>query len=293
MENTKKQISSRKLISDKKGEMLVAILKNRADFGILMEQGWYRIPVRNAPKRWPPTWIAFYQPQHFKEDAYKVRYFGEVDNIDVLKRKDLFPNEILSERSEHNYYRIRIKHLEELDEPIKSLRWRRIVFITTTLEKFFLSKEINDLYDDSILEDMMWNKLKQLNIQAERQWTVMTKFRYYQLDFALFCTNGQIDLETDGDTWHADKDRIPKDNLRDNDLTSQNWHVLRFNGKQIHEELESYCIEQVVETVNTLGGLKENGIAPRKFYPGKNGINQQLSLFDQQEEYDPTSSDDD
>ena len=40
----------------------------------------------------------------------------------------------------------------------------------------------------------------------------------YALDFAFYCEKGKMDVETDGDSWHADPKRIPMDNRRDNDL---------------------------------------------------------------------------
>jgi hypothetical protein len=45
---------------DARGEVLIALLKEKSDFAILQEQGWYRIPVASAPRRWPPKWLAFY-----------------------------------------------------------------------------------------------------------------------------------------------------------------------------------------------------------------------------------------
>jgi hypothetical protein len=44
---------------NKKGEVLIALLKDKSDFAILQEQGWYRIPVRHAPRRWPQRWLVF------------------------------------------------------------------------------------------------------------------------------------------------------------------------------------------------------------------------------------------
>jgi hypothetical protein len=38
--------------------------------------------------------MAFYQGNVFGvEERYKIRYFGEVGNIDVVSRKTLFPND--------------------------------------------------------------------------------------------------------------------------------------------------------------------------------------------------------
>jgi hypothetical protein len=44
---------------NKKGEVLIAILKDKLDFAILQEQGWYRITVKHAPRRWPQRWLVF------------------------------------------------------------------------------------------------------------------------------------------------------------------------------------------------------------------------------------------
>ena len=56
---------------------------------------------------------------------------------------------------------------------------------------------------------------------AERQALIQVAERRYFLDFAIYCASGQIDIETDGDTWHADPERIPLDNLRD--TTWRRW----------------------------------------------------------------------
>lgn len=56
-----------------RGEVLVALLKEKSDYAILQEQGWYRIPVAHAPKRWPPKWLAFYQPKAFQKEAFRVQ----------------------------------------------------------------------------------------------------------------------------------------------------------------------------------------------------------------------------
>jgi very-short-patch-repair endonuclease len=66
-----------------------------------------------------------------------------------------------------------------------------------------------------------------LGIDAERQEFVEVKEKAYLLDFAIYCRNGKIDIETDGDIWHSNKNRIPEDNRRDNDLETHGWRTLR------------------------------------------------------------------
>ncbi|MEW5938104.1 MAG: DUF559 domain-containing protein [Chloroflexota bacterium] len=270
-------------------EVLVAFLPNKRDFSILKDQGWYRIPLASKLKRWPPKYLAFYQPRAFGDDAFKIRFFGLVKNIDVISRKEIFPNEIESDKSYKKYYRLWLENLQEREQPIPSRLPRRTVFIPTTWNKFILAEQLNDLFDDSPLEDLLWQDLKKMNIPAERQWDVKTESFSYQLDFALFCQKGHLDVETDGDTWHAERDRIEHDNRRNNDLEALGWHVLRFNTKVISEQRAEYCIPRIQETINRLGGLSDDGLVPRKFFPNADGA-QQLSLFESQAEY---SADDD
>ena len=97
-----------------RGEVLIALLKDKSDFAILQEQGWYRIPVASAPKRWPPKWLAFYQPKAFKENAFRVHHYGEVTDIQVVPRNELFPNEFESARSSRQYYKVTLKSLKRL-----------------------------------------------------------------------------------------------------------------------------------------------------------------------------------
>ena len=97
--------------------------------------------------------------------------------------------------------------------------------------------------------------------------------------------DGKIDVETDGDTWHAVRERIAEDNRRDNDLESAGWHVLRFNGHQIREELSSYSVPKVTETITHLGGLDEGALAGRAYYETPEGQAQQLPLLEDGADY--------
>jgi very-short-patch-repair endonuclease len=270
----------------KRGELLVAIMNDKRDFAILQEQHWYRIPVAKAPKLWPPDWLAFYQTKKFEDDAFAVNYYGSVGNIEIVKRRDLFPNELPSEKSEQEYYRIHLDELKRLDVSIRSARWRRIVFIPTTWVKFQSAAEINDLFDESSLEDYLWSKLKELKISAERQWDVQVGNEHYRLDFAIFCRRGDIDIEVDGDKWHANPERASVDNLRNNALGAQGWTVLRFDEHKIKETLAEYCVPQITATINHLDGLSDEGLVSRKFVNLLQGTAQQLSLFEERASYE-------
>jgi very-short-patch-repair endonuclease len=251
-----------------RGEVLVAIINDLLDMGIARDQHWYRIPVQSVDNmlrdRWSPQWLAFYQTKVFGHEAHAVNYFARVTDIRQVFRWQLFPEQPHDEKGKRRYYQLMLSPLQRLPRPIFSRRQRRIVFIPTTWQKFVSASEINDLYDESPLEDKLWAEMKRFQIGAERQEFVEVKDRPYALDFALYCASGKIDVETDGDTWHADPERIPQDNLRDNDLETVGWRVLRFNTYHIQATMAEYCLPTIVENVNRLGGLDEQGLVPRK-----------------------------
>jgi very-short-patch-repair endonuclease len=271
---------------DARGDVLVAILPTRADFEILQQQGWYRIPADKALKSWPPRWLAFYQPQVFGPEAFAVNYYGRVRDIRLVKRRDLFPELPHDPKADRDYFQIRLEGLELLPRPILSARWRRVVFIPTTWPKFVRAEEINDLYDESPLEDDLWAELKALQIKAERQWLEQVETAYYFLDFAIFCERGRIDVETDGDTYHTQPERAASDYRRQNHLTSTGWKVLRFNGQQIREGMSSDCVPLVVKTISRLGGASDDGVIPRGLRYSADGVVQQLALFEGGPEYE-------
>lgn len=162
-----------------RGEVLVAIMNSKRDMDIACEQSWYRIPVESVERflkrRWPPNFLAFYQTKVFGSKAYAVGYYARVQNIRKVYRYELFPNacgdaprtESCNQKTEKQYYKLELAQLQQLAKPITSHRRRRITFIATTLKKLKTAIEINDLYDESPLEEKVWSELKELGIDSE------------------------------------------------------------------------------------------------------------------------------
>ncbi len=238
----------------------VAVMPNPDDLAIARDRQWYRIPVDKAEElikpRWPPEWIAFRYAGVFGDEANIVQYYAHVLDIRLVSRRDLFTDEPDNQKSKRQYYQLILSSMEELPHPILGQRRRHYsVFIPTTWKKFLSAVVIDDLYDDSPLEDLLWVMLKQMDIAAQRQFWVRANGRKYALDFAIFCGHGKIDIETDGAIWHTGPERIVYDGQRDDDLMSQGWVVLRFNGQQIRERHTQDCIPKIMQTVKSLGGL--------------------------------------
>jgi len=262
--------------------VLVAIIRTPADLELARDAHWYRIPVSSVHPRleehWPPRWLAFYQPKVFGHEAYAVRYYARMESVEIAQRWQLFPSEAPSGRGNRRYYKMNLGPLQALAQPIISRRLRRIVFIPTDWRRFTTAQEINDLFRGSPLEERLWRELGRYRIDAEREFFVAYE-RPYFLDFAIFCAEGSIDVETDGDTFHYTAERAPKDNERDNELESHKWHVLRFGTQMVKEKPADYCIHTIADTINRLGGLDQGGGLPRRIEPGAGPGVEQLPLL--------------
>lgn len=271
--------------SDLNAHLVVAILNKRLDFNIARDKHWYRIPVSSQQKwlarRWPPRWVAFYQTKLFGEERYAVRYFAPVLDIRRALGYELMPERGEgTEAGQRAYFQLVLGDLQQRPVPIFSRKLRRIVFIPTSVNKFLLAEEINDLFDNSPLENMLWDAMKATGIAAERQYPIQVADTTYLLDFAIQCARGWINVEADGDSYHANAERAVLDNLRNNDLAETRWQVLRFSTLQVTEQLHSYCIPKIASTIDNLGGLDQSHELPRLINLPDNERPHQPGLFD-------------
>lgn len=233
---------------------LVAIVPRKKDWEILKTQHWYRIPVKSAPEVINQVkFLAFYQPKVFEAEKWSVNYCAEVLDLEIVKRIDLLPDESKHIRSGNKYYKITIGDLKALPGPIRSRRWRRITFIPTTFNQLLEAKEINDLYRTTPIEEKLYLSLKQEKIPAERQFFIYDTQKTCCLDFAIFCRDGKLNVECDGEAYHSTKEAQIKDRKRDNGLTSIGWSILRFSGKEIYQSSKD-CVRQIKRTIKFLKG---------------------------------------
>lgn len=240
--------------------VLVAMIKSKRDFEIAKSQLWYRIPKEKAPQFVRENQIkviAFYLTNVFAEENFSIRYFGLVSNILIVNRKELFPKETLNHKSDNEYFKIEFESLLSLKNPIISKREIRNVFIPTSEEKFFNSAHINDIFNGSILEDILWKRLIEKKIFAERQvYYKGNEGNYYILDFVIYCKHTHINIECDGDAYHMDRSKIQRDKNRNNFLESKGWCVLRFTTENLIKELDK-TVSLICETINYYGGVQD------------------------------------
>ena len=264
-----------------KKDVLIALMNNKRDFRIAQEDRWYRIPVKSAPeivRDGSIRFLAFYHTKVFGDQAFAVRWYGEVNRITVARRRELLPDLQNDPKADHEYYKIEFHELRPLPEPIVSRRWRRILFISTTFLRFREAKEINDVFHESPLEEMFWEALKAERIEAERQYQVGTGNQFFYLDFALFCRDRNIDIECDGDEYHSKIEDVKRDKKRNNLLESLGWAVLRFSYSEIRENMAE-AIRLTKATINQYGGLQYMN-DPRVFRRMTTGSDPQINLFE-------------
>ena len=262
-------------------EVLVAIMNNQRDLEIARTQHWYRIPVKSADRFIRDIeqiqYLAFYQTKIFKRDAFAVNYYAEIERISTVPRIELLPDEAGHQNAEVLYYKLEMSPLQRLSQPIPSKHLRRVTFITTTLAKFRIAQEINDLYHTSPIEDLMWEALKVAEIQAERQYEIRESDASYNLDFAVLCNDGaKIDIECNGDTYHSTKVARDRDTRRNTHLTANGWLVLRFGTDKLRNDIRG-CVNKIRKLINQHGGPVDRSLAYDLY---RDDTDTQLDLFE-------------
>ena len=98
--------------------VLVAVINNPRDMEIARVLGWYRIPLRSAPKVVAVDYLAFYQPATFGNQAGHIQWIAPVRGHELTTRAELLRDEADHPRAREEYYKIQIGALEKLTSPI-------------------------------------------------------------------------------------------------------------------------------------------------------------------------------
>lgn len=173
--------------------VLVAIMNNRGDFKIARDQGWYRIPQEHAPESTTEAVVlAFYFTKAFGDEKWAIHWYAPVRGHELVRRRDLLPHEADHPRAEDPYYKLQIGPLTKLEQPIPSLRWRRVTFIESTWDRFMAAEEINDLYASGA--DGLYVTLKEQDLHPEREFVLHEGGVEYVVDMAIPCREGTVSI---------------------------------------------------------------------------------------------------
>ncbi len=259
----------------------MALMNSKIDFEIARTLNWYRIPIESAPKIVKQNslkYISFYHTKAFEKLSHSIRWFAQVKNVSIVKRKELFPELFADPKADKEYYKIEFSPLLSLPKDIVSLRHRRLLFISTSEVKFFQAAEINELFNDSPLEELLWARLVSKKITAERQYFITIDNYHFFLDFAVLCKVRNIDIECDGDKFHTTIKNVQSDKRRNNLLEREGWSVLRFTSDDLQVNFTN-SMNIIYDTINKYGGIQDiNSFDNYKYILGDD--EQQLKLFD-------------
>ncbi len=149
--------------------MLVGVMPSQKDFEIARLLGWYRIPMRMAPKIVDVDYLAFYQTSAFGADhKWQIETFAEVTGHELTTRRDLLKDEPEHPRANEEYYKIEIGALQQRATPIPAGKWKRITFFYTTGRLFNQAESINELVVRSDEREMLWQSLRERALSSQQ-----------------------------------------------------------------------------------------------------------------------------
>lgn len=95
--------------------ILVAILPNKRDFDIARLLGWYRIPLKSAPKVISVDYLAFYQTAAFDDDErWRISWLAPVQGHELTTRQELLHEEQNHPRAHEEYFKVQLGTLQQL-----------------------------------------------------------------------------------------------------------------------------------------------------------------------------------
>jgi len=141
--------------------ILVCLLPSPRDLELARLLGWYRIPLRTAPKVVAVDYLAFYQTSAFGERGGQVEYVAPVRGHELTTRGELLRDEADHPRAHEEYYKIQLGALEKLPQPIRADKWKRLTFLYSTGEYLLNAKTLNDLVVAGEERLLLWQSLRE------------------------------------------------------------------------------------------------------------------------------------
>lgn len=126
--------------------VLVVVVRSPRDWRWIQTHHAYRIPVPYAPPLTPMVdFLAFYHTAAFEAERWSVRHYAPVRGHELIRRRDVLPEEPDHPRAEELYYLLQLGPLRSLPHPLFSRRWRRFTFLLTTGERLLRAQDLSEL----------------------------------------------------------------------------------------------------------------------------------------------------
>lgn len=147
--------------------ILVAVINQPRDMEIARLLGWYRIPLRTAPKVIAVDHLAFYETGALGGGKGKIQYTAPVRGHELTTRAELLRDEPDHPRAREEYYKIQLGPLERLPQTIHAGKWHRVTFLYTTGDYLYHANDLNELVVQSEERKTLWQALRDRANQAQ------------------------------------------------------------------------------------------------------------------------------
>lgn len=147
--------------------VLVGVMPAQRDLEIARLLGWYRIPLRKAPKVIEVDYLAFYQTSAFGEaDRWRIQYVAAVRGHELTTRWRLLHDEPDHPHAGEEYYKVALGPLLRLPQPVLAGGWKRVTFLYTTGLHLMRARTLNDLVVHSEERDVLWRSLRERALRS-------------------------------------------------------------------------------------------------------------------------------
>lgn len=141
--------------------IMVALVPSPRDLEVARVLGWYRIPLRTAPKVVSVDYLAFYQPASFGDQKWSIEKVAPVRGHELVTRAELIRNEPDHPKAGEEYFKMQLGPLLDLSKPIRAEKWKRITFFYTTGQYLLAAETVNDLVVHSDERKLLWQSLRE------------------------------------------------------------------------------------------------------------------------------------
>ena len=147
--------------------VLVAIARDQRDLEIARLLGWYRIPLKSAPKVISVDYLALYQTGAFRpEDRWQIRWIAPILGHELTTSVELLRDQPDHPRALEEYFKLQLGPLQELPNPILADSWKRITFFYTTYGRVRTAAVLADLPVHDEERAVLWQSLRERALKA-------------------------------------------------------------------------------------------------------------------------------
>ena len=148
--------------------VLVAIIPTPRDLEIARVLGWYRIPLKSAPKIISVDYVAFYQTGNFpKNERWQIRQIAPLKGHELTTRKELLRDQPEHPHANDEYFKLQLGPLITLEQAIPAENWKRITFFYTTIGRINKAEKLADLPVHDEERAIIWRVLRDKALQRK------------------------------------------------------------------------------------------------------------------------------